>query len=153
MKPTDTCWEKYNIEESDFFEKLHSEEYREKAYYEFSLVKQLQVKGFPAVLIGVSDSKFYLVASGYTDYETLKQRIDKVLSEIPENYNNSYRLPPCANDRTHDGKGQHLVTAIYKNIPRRTKFEQGCNGNPTKHPEAGEKARCHSPYKIGFSVI
>ncbi len=62
---------------------LHSEEYKEKAYYEFSLVKQPQVKGFPAVLIGLSDSRFYWVASGYTDYETLSQRIDQVLAEIP----------------------------------------------------------------------
>ncbi len=55
---------------------------KEKAYYEFALVKQLQVTGFPAVLMQVTDSKFYLLASGYTDYETLKQRIEKVLAEI-----------------------------------------------------------------------
>jgi putative protein-disulfide isomerase len=40
--------EKYNIPEEDFFTKLKSEEYREKAYYEFALVKQLQVNGFRA---------------------------------------------------------------------------------------------------------
>jgi putative protein-disulfide isomerase len=45
-------------------------------------VKQLQVTGFPCVLIQVSDSRFYLVGSGYTDYETLKGRIDKVLGEL-----------------------------------------------------------------------
>ncbi len=73
---------KYSIPEEDFYIKLKSEEYREKAYYEFALVKQLQVTGFPAVLMQVTDSKFYLLASGYTDYETLKQRIDKVLSEV-----------------------------------------------------------------------
>jgi putative protein-disulfide isomerase len=73
---------KYNIPEEDFYTKLKSEEYREKAYYEFALVKQLQVTGFPAVLMQVTDSKFYLLASGYTDYETLKQRIDKVLMEV-----------------------------------------------------------------------
>jgi putative protein-disulfide isomerase len=73
---------KYTIPEEDFYIKLKSEEYREKAYYEFALVKQLQVTGFPAVLMQVTDSKFYFLASGYTDYETLKQRIDKVLSEV-----------------------------------------------------------------------
>jgi putative protein-disulfide isomerase len=71
----------YQIPEQDFYTKLHSEEYLEKAYYEFALVKQLKVTGFPCVLIQVTDSKFYLVASGYTDYETLKTRIDKVLQE------------------------------------------------------------------------
>lgn len=73
---------KYNLPEEDFYEKLHSDEYREKAYYEFTLVKQLKVTGFPAVLLQVTESKFYLLASGFTDYQTLKGRIDKVLEEI-----------------------------------------------------------------------
>jgi len=73
---------KYNIPEEEFYSRLNSEEYKEKAYYEFALVKQLQVTGFPCVLIQVSDSKFYLAGSGYTDYETLKARIDKVLGEL-----------------------------------------------------------------------
>jgi putative protein-disulfide isomerase len=30
----------------------------------------------------VTDSKFYLLASGFTDYETLNRRIEKVLEEI-----------------------------------------------------------------------
>ena len=73
---------KWNIPEEEFYSKLKTEEYKEKAYYEFALVKQLQVTGFPAVLMQVSDSKFYLLSSGYTDYETLKQRIEKLLQEI-----------------------------------------------------------------------
>ena len=73
---------KYNIPEEEFYAKLNSEEYKEKAYYEFALVKQLQVTGFPCVLLQVSDSKFYLLGSGYTDYETLKGRIEKVLGEL-----------------------------------------------------------------------
>jgi putative protein-disulfide isomerase len=74
--------QKYHIPEEAFYEKLKSEEYREKAYYEFALVKQLQVEGFPSVLMQVTDSKFYLLSRGYTDYETLKRRIEKVLREI-----------------------------------------------------------------------
>jgi putative protein-disulfide isomerase len=73
---------KYNIPEEDFFTKLKSEEYREKAYYEFALVKQLQVSGFPCVLMQVSDSKFFLLSRGYTDYDTMKERIEKVLQEM-----------------------------------------------------------------------
>jgi len=76
--------EKYHIPADTFYEKLKSEEYREKAYYEIALVKQLQVKGFPCVLMQVTDSKFYLLAQGYTDYETLKNRVDKVLAEVTE---------------------------------------------------------------------
>lgn len=73
---------KYGIPEEDFYTKLMSEEYREKAYYEFALVKQLQVNGYPTVLLQVSDSKFYLLCRGYTPYDTLKARIEKVLEEI-----------------------------------------------------------------------
>ena len=75
---------KYNIPEDDFYNKLKSEEYKEKAYYEFALVKQLKVEGFPQVLLQVSDSKFYLLAKGYTDYATLKERIDNVLPPAPK---------------------------------------------------------------------
>jgi putative protein-disulfide isomerase len=71
---------KYEIPEEEFYLKLSGEEYKEKAYYEFALVKQLQVNGFPSVLLQVSDSKFYLLARGFTDYDTLKERLDKVLA-------------------------------------------------------------------------
>ncbi len=74
--------EKYSIHPDVFYEKLHSEEYKEKAYYEFSLVKQLHVTGFPCVFIQTGELKFHMVARGFTDYETLKQRIDNVLSVV-----------------------------------------------------------------------
>jgi putative protein-disulfide isomerase len=74
--------EKYNLPETTFYTQLHSAAYKEKAYYEFALIKQLQVTGFPTVLLQVSDAKFYLLARGYTDYETLKTRVDNVLQEI-----------------------------------------------------------------------
>ena len=74
--------EKYAIPAEDFYRKLHSEEYKEKAYYEFALVKQLQVNGFPAVLMQVSETKFYLISRGYTNYETLKERIENIRKEI-----------------------------------------------------------------------
>lgn len=73
--------DKYNIDEEEFYEKLNDEEYKEQAYYEFALCKQLKVSGFPAVFIQLSDTKFYLVAQGYTDFETLHDRIDNVLKE------------------------------------------------------------------------
>ena len=62
--------EKYNIPVDDFYSKLASEEYRDKAYYEFQLCKQLQVTGYPQVLMQLTESKFHLLAKGYTDYET-----------------------------------------------------------------------------------
>jgi putative protein-disulfide isomerase len=74
--------EKYSIQPEAFYSKLHSEEYKEKAYYEFALVKQLQVTGFPAVLLQQNESKFYLLSRGYTGYETLRERIENALVEI-----------------------------------------------------------------------
>jgi putative protein-disulfide isomerase len=72
----------YGIPEEDFYAKLKSEEYKEKAHYEMALVRQLKVTGYPTVLMQVSDSKFYLLAQGYTDYETLKRRIE--LAKSPD---------------------------------------------------------------------
>jgi putative protein-disulfide isomerase len=73
--------EKYAIPETGFYAKLHSEEYKEKAQEEFALVKRLQVTGFPTTLLQVSESKFYLLCTGYTDYATLKSRLDESLRE------------------------------------------------------------------------
>ena len=73
--------EKYSIQHEIFYEKLAGENYKEMAYYEFSLVKQLQVTGYPSVLVQTGGLKFHMVARGYTDYETLKERIENVLKE------------------------------------------------------------------------
>lgn len=74
--------EKYGISAEEFYSKLHSQEYIEKAHYEFALCRQLQITGFPALLIQVSESKFYLIAKGYTGYEEVISGIENVLKEI-----------------------------------------------------------------------
>ncbi len=76
--------EKYSIQAEPFYEKLASEEYKEQAYYEFALCKQLQVTGFPAVFVQLSETKFHLVARGYTTFEDIKERLDEVLQEIAQ---------------------------------------------------------------------
>lgn len=73
--------EKYNIPEEVFFEKLINETYEDKAKYEFALCKQLQVTGYPCVLLQINDSKFYLVSKGFSTYNDVKQRIENVLKE------------------------------------------------------------------------
>ena len=74
--------EKYNISAEEFYEKLNDKEYSEQAHYEFALCKQLQVAGFPAAFIQTGESKFHMIVKGYTDYDSVKDRIDKVLEEI-----------------------------------------------------------------------
>ncbi|GAB4093316.1 DsbA family protein [Flaviaesturariibacter terrae] len=71
---------KYGISEEEFYRKLASEQYKDEAIHEFALVQQLQVRGFPAVLLQVDDLRFHLLASGYTSYDDLKARLDKALA-------------------------------------------------------------------------
>ncbi len=71
--------EKYEIDIEDFFTKLKDVDYKEKAYDEFAICKQLQVNGFPTTFIQMPDNKFYMIANGYTPYETLKSNLDKIL--------------------------------------------------------------------------
>lgn len=73
--------EKHQIPAEEFYAKMKDESYKEKAHYEFALCRQLQVTGFPTVLMQLSETKFYLLSRGYTDYDTLKQSIDDVLAE------------------------------------------------------------------------
>ncbi|MEO6733335.1 MAG: DsbA family protein [Ferruginibacter sp.] len=73
--------EKYSIQPETFYTKLKSEEYKEMAYHEFTLCKQLQVTGYPAVLIQVNETKFHLLARGYTSHEELNERIGELLKE------------------------------------------------------------------------
>lgn len=74
--------EKYNINADEFYQKLKDPAYKEKAYYDFALIKQLKVTGFPTVFIQIAEGKFYLIARGYTDHENLKNSIEHVFHSI-----------------------------------------------------------------------
>ncbi len=74
--------EKYKMDANDFYTKLKNEKYKEKAHYEFALCKQLQVNGYPTILLQTSESKFYLISNGYTSFENVNARIENVLAEI-----------------------------------------------------------------------
>lgn len=74
--------EKYSINEEMFYDKLQSDTFKEQAHYEFQLCKQLKVTGFPCVLIQVSETKFHLLARGFTTYEDLSARLEAVLMDL-----------------------------------------------------------------------
>jgi len=74
--------EKYSIQPEAFYSKLRSDEYKEKAHYEFALCRQLQVTGYPCVLLQETESRFHLLARGFTPYEMLKKRLDELLSSL-----------------------------------------------------------------------
>jgi putative protein-disulfide isomerase len=73
---------KYNIPADEFYKLLKDPAYKEKAYYEFTVCKQLKVTGFPALMMQVSESKFIMLASGYTPYEVLHERIEKIFRDF-----------------------------------------------------------------------
>jgi putative protein-disulfide isomerase len=71
--------EKYAIPADEFYTLLKDPAYKEKAFHEFALCKQLQVTGFPAVMMQLSETKILMLASGYTKYEELRQRIENLI--------------------------------------------------------------------------
>ena len=73
--------EKYDIDADVFYQKLASEAYKEKAYYDFSLIKQLRVNGFPTVFLQLDDAKLYMIARGYSTLEDVEQRMNKIMAE------------------------------------------------------------------------
>jgi putative protein-disulfide isomerase len=76
--------ESLNLDGDDFIRRLQEEEWKEEARYEFALVKQLGITGFPAVLLQTAADKFYLIARGYTSFEALDATLNRALTEITE---------------------------------------------------------------------
>ncbi|WP_442796247.1 DsbA family protein [Pelobium manganitolerans] len=74
--------EKFGIRGSEFIAKLHDEKFKQDAYYDFALSKQLQVTGYPAAFIKTGDLNFYMVAKGYADYDTMVLRVENVLKQV-----------------------------------------------------------------------
>jgi len=70
--------EKYTIPAPSFYESLHSEEFKKRAYEEFAICRQLKVSGFPAVFLQIEENKIYVLAEGYTDYITIINRIKAI---------------------------------------------------------------------------
>ena len=73
--------EKYIIDAEVFYQKLASEAYKEKAYYDFSLIKQLRVNGFPTVFLQLDESKLYMISRGFSTLEAVEDRMNKILAE------------------------------------------------------------------------
>ncbi len=72
----------YKIDPQEFMEKLNTEEYKQAAYYDFALARQLQVTGFPAAFIRTGEHHFYKITKGYADLETMELRISNVWKEV-----------------------------------------------------------------------
>lgn len=72
----------YGLDGDKFYEQMQLPKVMESARYEFALAKQLQVTGYPQLLVQTDENHFYLIAKGYTNFEELDGRIQKVLAEL-----------------------------------------------------------------------
>jgi len=72
----------YGLDAESFYEDLHSEVYKEKAYHEFAMVQQLKVKGFPCVFLQITSGKFYQLANGFISFDVLDERMQQVWQEM-----------------------------------------------------------------------
>jgi putative protein-disulfide isomerase len=71
--------EPYGMTVESFYSRLRAESFISKAHHEFSLVRQLRVTGFPAVLMQTGELRFVLLAKGFVDSETLRNRLNQAL--------------------------------------------------------------------------
>jgi putative protein-disulfide isomerase len=72
---------KYEIDADQFYANLKTEEYKDKANYDFSLIKQLNVNGFPTAFLQVDETKLYMITRGYSDFDSIEKRITDILAE------------------------------------------------------------------------
>lgn len=70
-----------DIDADDFVKTLTTDESRDLAHAEFALVKQLGITGFPCVLVQVDERKLFMIARGFTPFDELEKRLEKVLDE------------------------------------------------------------------------
>jgi len=73
--------EKYQLPEEDFYTQLHSNYFRQQAEEDFATCRKLQVTGYPCVFLQHSEVSFTLLARGYTDEVSLRQRLDAALKK------------------------------------------------------------------------
>lgn len=79
-----TVVEDFGVDWVAFVHRFESDESLQDARYEFHLTRQLEVTSYPAVLMQTDDQYFYLLARGYTPFETLNERIQGLLKEKNE---------------------------------------------------------------------
>ena len=73
--------EKYQLPEEDFYTQLRSNYFRQQAEEDFATCRKLQVTGYPCVFLQHSEVSFTLLARGYTDEVSLRQRLDAALKK------------------------------------------------------------------------
>ncbi len=71
---------KFGIEATSFMKEFTSNEAKQNIITEFQTVKEIGVQGFPTLLLIQGDSAS-LIATGYSDYDKITNRIDTFLNQ------------------------------------------------------------------------
>jgi putative protein-disulfide isomerase len=71
--------ENFGFDRGLFLNKLNVEKYEDLAKQDFMYAQQLQVTGYPALIVE-KDDQLYLMAKGYTPKEVLFEQLEKLLS-------------------------------------------------------------------------
>lgn len=71
--------EKYGLNESDFYSKLKTEVYQQKAKKEFEICLQLKANAFPSIYIQNSKGKLFFVQSGWSNFYEIEEKIKSFL--------------------------------------------------------------------------
>ena len=70
--------EPFGVDPDEFVAHLDDEAIRQQTQQEFALVGQMQIGGFPSVIVEHNDA-YFLVARGYVPYETLVANVQRAL--------------------------------------------------------------------------
>lgn len=68
----------FQLDSDLFIENMNKTYFQQQARYDFALAKQLQAETFPRLYLQTSDTYFYLLSKGYSDYNQIVQIIDKI---------------------------------------------------------------------------
>lgn len=73
--------QRFNLDAEKVLELLHSPRIVDEVKKEFLLVQRMGVRGYPALILQTSDDKLIGICNGYTDFDSIKKRLDSVMQK------------------------------------------------------------------------
>lgn len=74
--------EDFGIDQKLFMDKLNDPKYFFMAEKEFNLCKKMKIASFPCLLLQTSETKFFMLSQGYTPFETVKARLERLVYDL-----------------------------------------------------------------------
>lgn len=70
--------ERLGLDPDAFVDAMHTDEAKDGALYDFSLVRQLRADAFPRLYLQTQEDYLHMVAKGYSPYEDVRKIIDDI---------------------------------------------------------------------------